>query len=287
MENSVKKRIPEYSQLLSSSIVLGHFAMKPDRTWSKLLLDRPGILLSVRGEGEIFYQDDVLKVSAGESVAYSALPKHLFHSVSEWECYWCHLPEDFMTELSSCPKNTHVPGVWFVHFAEQSLGRVLAEFRECYSLYLESKEQFAPGISGLLRVILLRMANELNASKREDMPPRIFEPVLRELNPPWKKLNMDNLARACKMSRATFFRHFHEFYGCTPIQYRDNILIFHAKHLLVYSDLRVTEISDQMGFPDQFYFCKFFRAKTGCSPSRFRIQMKNMKTAAFGCDDEE
>lgn len=131
------------------------------------------------------------------------------------------------------------------------------------------------------------MVNELNTGKKEGIPPQIFKLALRELNPPWKKLNMDNLARICNMSRATFFRHFHEFYGCTPIQYRDNILIFHAKHLLVYSDLRVTEISEQMGFPDQFYFCKFFREKTGYSPSQFRTQMKNMKTPAFGCDDEE
>ena len=286
MENSIKKRIPEYPQILSSSIVFGHFVMKSDRKWSKLLLDRPGILLSVRGEGEIFYRNDILEINPGEAVVYSALPKHLFHAVSEWECYWCHLPEEFLAELTSCPENTHVPGVWLVHFGQQSRERILAEFRECYLLYLESKEQFAPGISGLLKVILRRMVNELNISERENALSQVFEPLLQELNPPWKKLNLTELARMCKMSRATFFRHFREFYGCTPIQYRDNILIFHAKHLLVYSALRITEISDRMGFPDQFYFCKFFRAKTGCSPSRFRLQMRNMKTA-FGCDDEE
>lgn len=286
MENSIKKQNPEYSQHLSSSIILGHFVMKPDRTWSKLLLDRPGILLSVRGKGRIFYRDDVLQVNPGEAVAYSALPKHLFHAVSEWECYWCHLPEDFMTELNACPKNSHVPGVWFIHFDKQSQDKVLTEFRECYSLYLESKELFAPGISGLLKVILRRMANKLNVSGKEDIPQQSFELLLRELNPPWKKLNLTELARMSKMSKATFFRRFREFYGCTPIQYRDNILIFHIKHLLVYSDLRITEISDQMGFPDQFYFCKFFHAKAGCSPSQFRTQMRSMKTA-FGCDDEE
>ena len=75
--------------------------MKSVRKWSKLLLDRPGILLSVRGEGEIFYRNDILEINPGEAVAYSALPKHLFHAVSEWECYWCHLPEEFLAELTS------------------------------------------------------------------------------------------------------------------------------------------------------------------------------------------
>ena len=87
--------------------------------------------------------------------------------------------------------------------------------------------------------------------------------------------DLAELARMSGMSRATFFRRFREFYGCTPIQYRDNLLIFQAKHLLVYSALRITEIADQMGFPDQFYFCKFFRARTGCSPSRFRLRVRN------------
>lgn len=108
-------------------------------------------------------------------------------------------------------------GVWLVHFGQQSRERILAEFRECYLLYLESKEQFAPGISGLLKVILRRMVNELNISERENALSQVFEPLLQELNPPWKKLNLTELARMCKMSRATFFRHFREFYGCTPI----------------------------------------------------------------------
>ena len=285
MENNLKKRIPEYPQILSSSIVFGHFVMKPDRRWSKLLLDRPGILLSVRGAGEISYRDDVLKVDCGEAVAYSTLPKHLFHAVEEWECYWCHLPEEeFMSELFSRPRNTRVPGVWRIRFGEHSQERIRSEFRECYLLYLESKEEFAPGITGLLKVMLQRMVNELNLPERENALSRVFEPLRQQLNPPWKKLNLAELARMSGMSRATFFRRFREFYGCTPIQYRDNLLIFQAKHLLVYSALRITEIADQMGFPDQFYFCKFFRARTGCSPSRFRLRVRNRETA-FGCDD--
>ena len=176
------------------------------------------------------------------------------------------------------------PGVWRIRFGEHSQERIRSEFRECYLLYLESKEEFAPGITGLLKVMLQRMVNELNLPERENALSRVFEPLRQQLNPPWKKLNLAELARMSGMSRATFFRRFREFYGCTPIQYRDNLLIFQAKHLLVYSALRITEIADQMGFPDQFYFCKFFRARTGCSPSRFRLRVRNRETA-FGCDD--
>ena len=37
------------------------------------------------------------------------------------------------------------------------------------------------------------------------------------------------------------------------------------------TDLTVTQISKEAGFPDYQYFCKIFKKRYGCSPSAYRI----------------
>jgi transcriptional regulator GlxA family with amidase domain len=51
-------------------------------------------------------------------------------------------------------------------------------------------------------------------------------------------------------------------------------LVLEAKRLLVYTPMRVAEVSWTLGFADPAYFTRFFTQKTGLPPSKFR--------AAFG-----
>ena len=47
-------------------------------------------------------------------------------------------------------------------------------------------------------------------------------------------------------------------------------LVLEAKRLLVYTPMRVAEVSWTLGFADPAYFTRFFTQKTGLPPSRFR-----------------
>jgi AraC-like DNA-binding protein len=42
------------------------------------------------------------------------------------------------------------------------------------------------------------------------------------------------------------------------------------KRLLVHTNIDVSEIAAQMGFPDQSYFSKFFKRETGKTPLEYR-----------------
>ncbi len=43
-----------------------------------------------------------------------------------------------------------------------------------------------------------------------------------------------------------------------------------AKHLLSQTDLSIKEIAEQLGFPEQFAFRKYFKRVVGVSPSEYR-----------------
>lgn len=58
--------------------------------------------------------------------------------------------------------------------------------------------------------------------------------------------------------------------GQTPMQWIHIFIIGQAKHLLLQRDLQVKEIADQLGFPEQFTFRKYFKTHTGVSPTDYR-----------------
>ena len=56
----------------------------------------------------------------------------------------------------------------------------------------------------------------------------------------------------------------------TPIQYINTVRISKAKELLIYTDLSITEVSEQVGFNTIHYFSRYFREKEKISPSDFK-----------------
>ena len=58
--------------------------------------------------------------------------------------------------------------------------------------------------------------------------------------------------------------------GLTPGQLTRRQRVLEAKRLLAGTDLTIRQVSDQTGFADPAYFCRFFRRETGLSPGEFR-----------------
>lgn len=49
-------------------------------------------------------------------------------------------------------------------------------------------------------------------------------------------------------------------------------VILEAQHMLRHTDLSIKEISDQLNFPNQSFFYKYFKMHTGCTPNSYRQQ---------------
>ena len=58
--------------------------------------------------------------------------------------------------------------------------------------------------------------------------------------------------------------------GRSAPEWIDSYVILEAKNLLKYSDITIKEIVYRLNFPNQSVFYKFFKARTGMTPSEYR-----------------
>ena len=83
-------------------------------------------------------------------------------------------------------------------------------------------------------------------------------------------LNVSDLTEFAHMSQSSLMRTFGEFTGRSPIDYLIRLRVTRAAHLLVTTPLRVTEISEVVGFEDSNYFARQFKRIQGISPREYR-----------------
>ncbi|MBQ8923075.1 MAG: helix-turn-helix domain-containing protein [Oscillospiraceae bacterium] len=85
-----------------------------------------------------------------------------------------------------------------------------------------------------------------------------------------EELTLAALAAISGYSERQFLRLFKAAFSVTPNQYIADLRLRKAQQLLSCTALSVGETALQCGFPDQNYFTKFFRSRTGQTPSAFR-----------------
>jgi len=104
---------------------------------------------------------------------------------------------------------------------------------------------------------------------------RTIEPVLRYIqHHVAEDLTIQKLAAIACRSRSGLHQAFREIMGKAPMQFVRDIRIRSAQLLLAGSDLRVGEIGQRVGYPDPFHFSRTFKASSGLSPSRFRLEQR-------------
>lgn len=95
------------------------------------------------------------------------------------------------------------------------------------------------------------------------------------------KLNISQVAENAFISVSTLTKAFKEQTGRTVGLYIDDLVMYSAQRKLLCTELPISEISEELGFCDQFYFSRYFKRRCGESPLRYR---KRMQTVDFGAE---
>ena len=126
---------------------------------------------------------------------------------------------------------------------KQYLYQLIGMFAEKYRLGQEAIARFSPQVAQSLAYI------------RENLSAR---------------LTVSELADCCYVSRRYLTKLFHRELDVTPSKYIDDQLMLAAQRRLIQTEDSVGKISEELGFCDQFYFCRKFKEAIGETPMQYR-----------------
>lgn len=146
----------------------------------------------------------------------------------------------------------------------------LQMMRNTSKLPLEQRERY---LCHYLNDILLQYGYERERFTKEpdNVKDELAADIMAYLKGHYKqKVNMKNVAALFGISPSGMIKKMQKAIGVLPQRYLINLRIKHAKRLLVDTSIPISEISEQSGFENAYYFSKAFKKETGVTPSEYR-----------------
>jgi AraC-like DNA-binding protein len=89
-----------------------------------------------------------------------------------------------------------------------------------------------------------------------------------------EQLSLSQLAERFAVSQSHLSKVFSHRFDISPIQYVNQLKLQKVKHLLVHSNMSITEISDRVGFGSIHYLSHYFSQRERMSPSEYRSRFR-------------
>ena len=222
---------------------------------------RPHHVLSYRitGNATFTYNDTSFNIQGGDVVF---VPKNCAYSIeAEQERvlvigFTSSEPMSKYIKTFSTPKGSHYYEELFQKFCITWKEKRVGYIHECKSIFYK---------------ILSRIERDCELSKfdkREDILLKVLEYIHSNFTNP--QLSITQLAKFCNVSDTYFRKLFLEKYHVTPLAYINNLKLHYATNLLQANFYSVSEIAEQCGFNNVYYFSRFIRKQTGMSPTELR-----------------
>lgn len=87
-------------------------------------------------------------------------------------------------------------------------------------------------------------------------------------------VSLSELERITFLSKNYICRIFRKQYHISPIKYHTGVRLNMAKEMICFTNLSLTEISNELGFENIQRFSRFFKGSEGISPSEYRNRME-------------
>ena len=213
-------------------------------------------------------QGGLIPLNAGDALLLSPGEWHRYRPDPEvgWTEYWIRFSGDYANKLmSSEPLSSLKPVIRIGH--NKALFQLFSNLAE--TMY--SKPSFNPWVAtaqGIQVLAHLATADQRHTTKYSDQVEAALCYVYEHAG---QAIDYRALARNLGFSSYSIFRQeFDKVTGLPHTQYQLGIRLDKAKELLRETTLPIGEIADQLGFRDQYYFARFFKAKTGITASEYR-----------------
>lgn len=120
------------------------------------------------------------------------------------------------------------------------------------------------------RVLLSALSEHAITLRPRKLSPVVLKAVEYIRCHPTAKLKTTQVAEHCFVSKSTLTKHFQKELSVSVQQYLYDLLLSEASRILLKENRSVLEVSERLGFSDQFYFARRFKAKYGVPPLKYK-----------------
>ncbi|HEV2514262.1 MAG TPA: helix-turn-helix domain-containing protein [Devosia sp.] len=251
---------------------VGEFARgwRPRGTHDWLLVMTTGGQGYVRADGRqrLLSRGDILLISPDTPQEYGYVDEN-----SWWSNIWAHFrPRPHWLSWLNWP--SVAPGVMVLD-ATTRLDEIEAELRRMVEVDQSARRLSLEAAMNALERALISAddINPLHASSSVD--PRIrraLDIVGERLK---ETLSVDELARSVGLSRSRFSVLFSRELNISPQSYIELARLGRAAQLLMFSSSPVSQIAEEVGFPNAYYFSTRFRRQYGLPPTQYRAHVEH------------
>jgi AraC-like DNA-binding protein len=232
------------------------------------------VLYCTDGAGWVQFKKNKLTIKAGEICLIPAGLPHSYgaDAVSPWTIYWLHLNGASCNEVVEAIANVGDKDVGKVHvgFVEKR-NYVFEQIADTFKKGYSTSNLLFANLLLLQYVSTFIFPDYFNTepSYAQDAGPtdRAILFMQQHLS---QALTLDNIARSAHLSVSFFSRKFKHDTGYAPIEYFNHLRIQKACQLLHFTKYRVSEIANEIGIEDPFYFSRLFKQQMGMSPAAYR-----------------
>jgi len=186
-----------------------------------------------------------------------------------WDEHWIGFSGTYADQVTSHFFPVDAPVLHVGH--DRELLRLFQSIAEMMQTAPSGYRQMMAGntVAALARVRALAMSKDVPTDHHAQ---KIQEACLFLLEHAAQNVDLKALAKRLGHSYSRFRTLFKEQTGMSPRQYQIEIRINRARDLLTQSDQTISQIADRLGFYSVYYFSRFFKEKTGMTPSACRGQ---------------
>lgn len=233
------------------------------------------LIYCTEGEGWYSINNQRVRVTKDHFFIIQAGTPHIYAASESnpWSIYWIHFTGEQCNVFNSFYNA--------IHKIDESPN---ARFKDRIQLFEEIYQNLEMGYSienlqyttlclwhflGSFRFI--PQFREINKVKHGDIIQEAISYMKKNIE---KKLTLEDIACAVNYSPSHFGQLFQKKIHYTPLNYFNQLKIQKACQLLDFTNMRIKEIANELGFYDQYHFSKVFNKCMGETPSSYKAKHK-------------
>lgn len=224
----------------------------------------------IDGEGTLEFDGISYPVRQGDAFVIS-IPGSSCYYLPEHSSHWEFIYLEFTKESLPMLLKIHRAVGPVIHFSDHSL--FLNRALEIYQMALDNSIKSCFQNAEIACTFWLRLTEYALTLSVEELSKADLAKSFMDQYYFRNDLNLDLIADHIGLSKYSLLREFQKKYGITPGKYLRGLRIAQACRLLMTdSDYTLQDIAEMVGYSNNNYFGKVFKAEKGISPDKYRKQ---------------